>query len=58
MSVQDSYVGRPKGPAFGGSNDKSLTKALAAKAHAVRRLERQGRRTKIAARNLKNTWAA
>jgi len=59
MSAQDSYVSRrSKESAFPASGDNSLVKALAAKAHAVRRLERQGRRTKVAARNMKNTYAA
>ena len=59
MSVQDSYVSRrSKEAAFAPSgSESSLMKALAAKAHAVRRLERQGRRTKVAARNMK-TYAA
>lgn len=59
MSVQDSYVGRRnKEAVFAPNNESSIVKALAAKANAVRRLERQGRRAKFSARLNKNVFAA
>ncbi|MBC7783826.1 MAG: hypothetical protein H7144_08295 [Burkholderiales bacterium] len=60
MSVQDSYVDRrSKGQVFAGTaGDQGIARTLAAKANAVRRLERQGRRAKISARMSKNSWAA
>jgi hypothetical protein len=57
--VQDSYVERrTKGQVFGVGNENAIQRALAAKSNAVRRLERQGRRAKFAARVNKNVWAA
>jgi hypothetical protein len=59
MSVTDSYVDRrSKGQVFGVNNETSIQRALAAKANAVRRLERQGRRAKFVARAGKSSWAA
>ncbi len=60
MSVQDSYVDRrSKEQVFAGTGgDQALLRTLAAKANAVRRLERQGRRARISARMSKNTWGA
>lgn len=59
MSVQDSYVDRRnKGQVFATGNDQAIARALAAKANAVRRLERQGRRAKVSARANRNSWAA
>lgn len=61
MSIQDSYVDRRSSRAqvFATSgNEQSIARALAAKANAVRRLERQGRRAKVSARANRNSWAA
>lgn len=60
MSSTDSYVDRrSKGQVFATGNEGSIQKALAAKANAVRRLERQGRRAKFSARlSAKTAFAA
>ncbi len=59
MSIQDSYVDRRnKSAVFATGNESSIVRALAAKANAVRRLERQGRRAKFSARLNKNVAAA
>ncbi len=60
MSSTDSYIDRrTKGQVFATGNEASIQRALAAKANAVRRLERQGRRARFSARlNSKGSFAA
>lgn len=60
MSVQDSYVDRRgKGQVFGVAGESSILRALSSKNNAVRRLERQGRRSKNGmTKPGKSTWAA
>jgi len=54
---KDSYVGRRvKGQVFGTGNDDAIVRTIKAKGNAVRRLERIGRRSKVA--NRQSTFAA